>query len=139
MVKILLVGHGAVATALLDTARMVAGPLGDARAIEFPAGMGIEELTDRVRSAIDELRADADERVLILTDVAGGSPSRVALTEALADHAEVVTGVNLPMVIEALFAPITMTLQELVPRIVDAGRAGVRDLGAELSGRGVDA
>jgi mannose/fructose/sorbose-specific phosphotransferase system IIA component len=139
MIKIILVGHGGVAAAMLETARMLVGPLGDARTIDFPAGVGVEELADRVRNAIDELQARGDERVLILTDVAGGSPSRVALTEALADRAEVVTGVNLPMVIEALFGCSTMTMQDLVPRIVDAGRAGVRDLGADLSGRGVDA
>lgn len=138
MTDIVVVGHGRFAPGLLQTARMIAGPVGTATAVEFPVGTGVDTLTKDLAHAIDTLRAarpdDArDEPVLVLTDVAGGSPSRVALGEALAGRAEVVTGANLPMLLDALFAPVTTTAGELALQVAQSARAGVRNLGVELT------
>lgn len=140
MTQILVVGHGAFATTLLETARMLTGSTGHARAVQFPVGTGVSELTDTVSAAIDALIEERDgdpERVLVLADIAGGSPARVALAEALAGRAEVVTGANLPMLIDALFAPDTTTPDELARQVAGSAQAGIRNMGAEIREGGV--
>jgi mannose/fructose-specific phosphotransferase system component IIA len=140
MTQILVVGHGAFATTLLETARMLTGSTGHARAVQFPVGTGVSELTDTVSAAIDALIEERDgdrERVLVLADIAGGSPARVALGEALAGRAEVVTGANLPMLIDALFAPDTMTPDELARQVAGSAQSGIRNMGAEIREGGV--
>jgi mannose/fructose-specific phosphotransferase system component IIA len=140
MTQILVVGHGAFATTLLETARMLTGSAGHARAVQFPVGTGVSELTDTVSAAIDALIEERDgepERVLVLADIAGGSPARVALGEALAGRAEVVTGANLPMLIDALFAPETITPAELACQVAGSAQSGIRNMGAEIREGGV--
>jgi mannose/fructose-specific phosphotransferase system component IIA len=140
MTQILVVGHGAFATTLLETARMLTGSTGHARAVQFPVGTGVSELTDTVSAAIDALIEERDgdrERVLVLADIAGGSPARVALGEALAGRAEVVTGANLPMLIDALFAPDTTTPDELARQVAGSAQSGIRNMGAEIREGGV--
>lgn len=140
MTQILVVGHGAFATTLLETATMLTGSTGRARAVQFPVGTGVPELTATVSAALDELIDERDgqaERVLVLADIAGGSPARVALGEALAGRAEVVTGANLPMLIDALFAPETLTSAELAEQVVGSAQAGIRNMGAEIREGGV--
>lgn len=144
MTQILVVGHGGFATTLLETARMLAGSIGRAEAVDFPVGTGVDALTSRVAAAIDALiveRADdaPPDPVLLLTDVAGGSPSRVALGEALAGRAEVVTGVNLPMLLDALFGADASAPAELAVRVAASAQAGIRNLGSEVRGQGVSA
>ncbi|BCJ30863.1 PTS fructose transporter subunit IIA [Actinocatenispora sera] len=144
MTQILVVGHGDFATTLVETARMLTGTAGRAVAVPFPVGTGVDELTAQVSAALDTLvaagGAGADpERVLVLADVAGGSPARVALGEALAGRAEVVTGANLPMLIDALFGAETTPAAELARRVVVSAQAGIRNLGSQIREGGVPA
>ncbi len=137
MTQILVVGHGGLATALLETARMLIGTTGQAQAVSFPVGMGVDELAAQVSSAVDALQADSTAdteatRVLILADVVGGSPARAALGEAVAGRAEVVAGVNLPMVIDALFSADNMGADELARKVMVSAQAGIRNLGSEI-------
>ena len=144
MTQILVVGHGRFATTLLETARMLTGTTGHALAVQFPVGTGVDELTAQVSAALDTLIADRGEnagagQVLVLADVAGGSPARVALGEALAGRAEVVSGANLPMLIDALFGAETTEPAELARRVIASAQAGIRNLASEIRGGGVPA
>ncbi|MGI5213448.1 hypothetical protein [Plantactinospora sp. CA-290183] len=73
----------------------------------------------------------------MLTDLAGGTPARVAATLAAAGRAEVVTGVNLPMLVEVLLADPAQPTSQLAAVAVRAGQDGVRDLGQTLRDQGV--
>lgn len=142
MTQILVVGHGGFATTLLETARMLIGTTGSAQAVEFPVGTGVDDLTAHVSAAVDSLNTERGvdaEPVLILVDVAGGSPARVGLGEALAGRAEVVSGANVPMLIEALFGAATTPAAELARRVAASAQAGIRNLGSEIRGEGVPA
>ncbi len=130
MTTIVVTGHGSFATSLVETARMIVGSTENVQAVDFPVGSGVEELTERVGAAIDRANpAGEPGRVLILADVLGGSPARVALTEAAAGRADVVTGVNLPMLIDLALSAGTATAPELAARAVTAGQDGIRDAG----------
>jgi mannose/fructose/sorbose-specific phosphotransferase system IIA component len=144
MTQILLVGHGDFAKNLLETAQMLTGPNDRALAVQFPVGTGVEELTARVAAAVDTLSAKRDEsgsaeQVLVLADVMGGSPARVALGEVLAGRAEVVTGANLPMLIEALAGAKKTAPADLARKVVASAQSGIRHFGSELRERGVSA
>ncbi|MEE6262859.1 PTS sugar transporter subunit IIA [Plantactinospora sonchi] len=136
MTLLLVSCHGGLATALVDTARMIVGDAGDAVPVAFTPGMGPDDLTEAIEAA---LRSEAaDEPVpLILTDLAGGTPARVAATIAAAGRAEVVTGVNLPMLVEVLLADPAQPASQLAAVAVRAGQDGVRDLGQTLRDQGV--
>ena len=144
MTQILLVGHGDYAKTLLETAQMLTGASDRALAIQFPVGTGVEDLSAQVAAAIDTLAAKRDEngmseQVLVLADVVGGSPARVALGEVLAGRAEVVTGANLPMLIEALAGARKTAPADLARKVVASAQSGIRHFGSDLREGGVSA
>lgn len=96
MVGVVVATHGRLAEELLRTAEEVCGKLDQCRAVSIgPAGM--EDARALLAAAIREV--DAGEGVLVLTDMFGGTPANLALT-FLDERLEVVTGVNLPMLMK---------------------------------------
>lgn len=135
--SVLVTGHGAFASSLLATAEMIIGPADHARAVDFPVGNSVEVLTAHVSGVINDLLADDPTReIVILSDVAGGSPSRVALMQAAAGRAHAITGTNLPLLIDALIASRTTAAPDLMTRLVTVGKDGIKDLTALVSDQG---
>lgn len=100
MVGLVIASHGDLAEALIRTAEGIVGPLPQARAVKVDAGASLEDCRAQVKDAIRSV--DTGDGVLILTDVFGGTPSNLSLTclEDPAPRIEVVTGVNLPMLLK---------------------------------------
>lgn len=97
---VLVVTHGPLATALLETASMLVADLSRITAIEFHPGEGPEDLAANVEQALADLGPGP---VLSLVDLPGGTPARVLGTAAAEGKpVEIVTGVNLPMLLEVL-------------------------------------
>ncbi|GHJ41908.1 PTS N-acetylgalactosamine transporter subunit IIA [Streptomyces sp. TS71-3] len=136
MSLVLVVCHGDLAPALVDTARMIVGDAGRVTPVRFTPGMGPDELTEAVEAT---LRSEADGPVppLILTDLVGGTPARIAATMTAAGRAETVAGVNLSMLVEVLLADAAQPAAELAAIAVRAGSDGVQDLGRTLRDQGV--
>lgn len=97
MVGLVVATHGQLAEELLRTAAGIVGPLDRCEAISISAGSSMEEARGRLGEAIQ--RVDGGQGVLVLTDMFGGTPANLALT-FLDDRIEVVTGVNLPMIVK---------------------------------------
>ncbi len=97
MVGLVVAAHGLLAEELLRTASGIVGPLEKCEALSIAAGSSMDEARDRLGQAIG--RVDDGQGVLILTDMFGGTPANLALT-FLDDRIEVVTGVNLPMILK---------------------------------------
>jgi mannose PTS system EIIA component len=133
MVGVVIATHGKLAEELIRTAEGVIGALPQVR------GVGIEakdpEVRDRIRSAIREL--DAGEGVLLLTDLLGGSPTNLCLSFLADDHpVEVVTGVNLPMVIKlASVRAAGRPLPEMAKDLADAGQKSIGHASELLRGK----
>jgi len=89
--------HGHLAEELLRTAEGIVGPLERCEAVSVGAGTSMDEARTQLGEAVR--RVDAGEGVLVLTDMFGGSPANLALT-FLDEKVEVVTGVNLPMIMK---------------------------------------
>jgi len=98
MVGLVVATHGALAEALLETAAGIVGPVERAAAVSVDARTSVDEARARLATAIHKVGADG-EGVLVLTDMFGGTPANLALT-FLEEQIEVVTGVNLPMLMK---------------------------------------
>jgi len=97
MVGLVVATHGHLAEELLRTAEGIVGPLERCEAVSVGAGTSMDEARTQLGEAVR--RVDKGEGVLVLTDMFGGSPANLALT-FLDEKVEVVTGVNLPMIMK---------------------------------------
>ena len=97
MVGFVVATHGGLAEELLRTAEGIVGRLEQSEAVSIGASSSMEDCRTRLGDAVK--RVDTGEGVLVLTDMFGGTPANLALT-FLDEKLEVVTGVNLPMVLK---------------------------------------
>ena len=105
MVGLLITGHGHFATGLGSSLRLITGDTENIVYVDFEENHSTDTLTENLNKALDELK-DCDG-VLVLSDLAGGSPfkSAVECKVARPDQAiEVLAGSNLPMLIEGSMA-----------------------------------
>lgn len=122
--KLLLVSHGTFATGLLESYVMIAGENSDISAICLTDD-GIGDFSKRLQ---DFVQMHLDEGLLILCDIKGGTPFNEAYREFLANpqQVKVVTGMNLPMLIETGVALQSgRKLEELFELAVNTGRTSV--------------
>jgi PTS system mannose-specific IIA component len=103
MIGTLILTHGGLARELLSAAQVIAGPLPAFEALALDWNERFEEARERVRGAI--ARLDQGQGVLILTDMFGSTPSNVATSFLDSGRVEVLTGVNLPMVMRLACLP----------------------------------
>jgi mannose PTS system EIIA component len=97
MVGLVVATHGQLAEELVRTAAVIVGPLERCEGVSITAGASMEDARKRLGEAIE--RVDEGQGVLVLTDMFGGTPANLALT-FLEERIEVVTGVNLPMMLK---------------------------------------
>jgi len=113
MVAVIVAAHGHLAEGLIASSAMIAGPQEDLVAVTFDPSEGPDDLLAKYAAAVEK---SSSEHYLILVDLLGGSPYNAAARfAAQREDADVVTGVNLPMLIEVLGRRmIGGTLPELV-------------------------
>ena len=97
MVRTLILTHGGLARELVEAAEMILGQQPSFLAVSLSWSDTIEESTDKTRQALASF--EGDDGVLILTDMYGGTPYNVAASFHEPGEIEVVSGVNLPMVV----------------------------------------
>jgi PTS system mannose-specific IIA component len=97
MVGLVVATHGRLAEELLRTAEGIVGPLEQCAWVSVAADVSMDEARARLGEAVR--RVDTGDGVLVLTDMFGGTPANLALT-FLDEKVEVVTGVNLPMIVK---------------------------------------
>lgn len=131
-VGIIVVAHADYGSVLLRTAEFILGPLSDCTSISVDIGQEVPETIRRLKEAAGRL--DKGAGVIILTDMFGGTPTNLALSLLSSHNVEVVTGVNLPMVLK-VFTSRTTPLQELAKAACDAGIKGIVVPGAMLKSR----
>ncbi len=97
-VGVVVVTHGQLATELLNAAEMIVGDLPQFAAVSIGWHDDVEVAREEIARAIEHVRRD--QGVLILTDMFGGTPANLGVTFLDANSVEVITGVNLPMLIK---------------------------------------
>jgi PTS system mannose-specific IIA component len=90
--------HGQLATELVNAAEMIVGEISHITAVSIGWHDDVEVAREMVRQAIE--RVNTGHGVLLLTDMFGGTPTNIAATFLGAAPVEIVTGVNLPMILK---------------------------------------
>ncbi|MBA3806711.1 MAG: PTS sugar transporter subunit IIA [Acidobacteria bacterium] len=118
-----IVTHGYLANELLAAAEMIVGPVSHITSVSI----GWHDDVDAARNEIERAIARVSEErgVLIMTDMFGGTPTNIAAMFLAEDEVEVVTGVNLPMVVKLAIQSGEETLAEVARRVRDQGREGI--------------
>jgi PTS system mannose-specific IIA component len=99
-IGVVVVTHVDYGRAMLDAAATILGTLEDCVSIDVDIKQGPEEMVKRIEAAADSV--DNGAGVLILTDMFGGTPTNVSLSLLGSRQVEVITGVNLPMLLKVL-------------------------------------
>src|SRR5439155_665056 len=98
MIGGLIVTHGRLAIELLNAAEMIVGEIHHVAAVSLGWHDDVDTAAVMIQKALE--RVQSPDGVLILTDMFGGTPTNIASTLLDAGKVEVVTGVNLPMLIK---------------------------------------
>jgi PTS system mannose-specific IIA component len=123
MLGVVVVTHGQLATELLNAAEMIVGELPRFAAVSIGWHDDVEQARGEIEQAI--ARLDASDGVILLTDMFGGTPSNLAMSLLEDGRIEVVTGVNLPMLIKLANLREMVGVQEVARRIREDGRNGI--------------
>nr|WP_277989403.1 PTS sugar transporter subunit IIA [Enterococcus hulanensis] len=132
---ILVVTHGEMATGLMDSLSLIMGEQEDYQTLGLKHGDDIVEFSEKIQAGICEL--DQGEGVLVLVDLFSASPYNQAAMSfnKLKDHKyRLVSGVNLPMLIEAFNQRmIGADLETMYQAAMNAGKDGIKEFLEEMA------
>ncbi len=123
MIGVVVVTHGQLATELVNAAETIVGDLPQFAAVSIGWHDDVEDAREEMRQAIQ--RVQGPEGVLLLTDMFGGTPANVGLTFLESNKVEVITGVNLPMLIKLASLSPTSDLLTAAREMRDTGRNAI--------------
>lgn len=133
MVGIILASHGEFAKGIMQSGSMIFGEQENIRAVTLMPSEGPDDFREKLKEAIASL--DNQDQVLFLVDLWGGTPFNQANTlfEENKDKWAIVAGMNLPMLIEAYGARLSMeSSQEIAAHILGCAKDGVKVKPEEL-------
>ncbi len=119
MIGLVIVGHGDYPDALLHAAESVLAGTTQMKALSLQPDADPAGFTEKIEKAVMDV--DAGEGVIIMTDMMGGAPTNAALAMLNHSGVEVVTGVNLPMLLKLSFIK-GKTVSEAARFLVEYGR-----------------
>jgi PTS system mannose-specific IIA component len=124
LVGVVVVTHGQLAAELLNAAEMIVGELPQFTAVSI----GWHDDVEMAREAIDRAirKVDTDHGVLVLTDMFGGTPTNLGLSFLEAGRVEVITGVNLPILIKLAKFHDSQNIQAIAHAMCEHGRMAIR-------------
>ena len=123
MIGVVVVTHGHLATELVNAAEAIVGDLPTFTAVSIGWHEDVQDAREAIAAAI--ARVQGPEGVLIATDMFGGTPSNLGITFLEANKVEVVTGVNLPMLIKAANLREEQNLTEVARSLREHGKNAI--------------
>jgi PTS system mannose-specific IIA component len=123
VIGVVVVTHGQLANELVNAAEMIVGDLPQFAAVSIGWHDEVNDARADIEAAI--ARVQGDSGVLILTDMFGGTPSNLGLTFLEANRVEVITGVNLPMLIKLASLRGSQDLQSAAREMREHGRNAI--------------
>ena len=123
MIGVLIVTHGNLGAELIKAAELIKGSLEGIVPVSVDQTKGVEEVKKEITSALKKL--DKGKGVLVLTDLFGGTPSNISLSFMKPGKVEVLTGVNLPMLLKIQDKRSDMDLNDFSHYIKDYGRKNI--------------
>ena len=129
MIGLLLVAHAGVAGELLAAAEMIVGKLELAEAVGIGKDASAVAVMASIKEAVARVSGDG---AIIMTDMFGGTPSNMSISFLEEGRVEVLTGVNLPMLIRFTQERGRSTVGDLALKLKDSGREGISVAGDYL-------
>jgi PTS system mannose-specific IIA component len=123
MIGALVVTHGHLGQELVAAAEMIVGDISHIKAVSIGWHDDVNDTRKDIEHRITEV--DSGGGVLILTDMFGGTPSNIALSFHDPGKIDVLTGVNLPMIIKIAGQKEGDTLEALARMVRDQGRSSI--------------
>ena len=122
-VGVVVVTHGQLAIELVNAAEAIVGDLSHVQAVSIGWHDDVDEAREAIGQAIARVATAAG--TLVLTDMFGGTPSNLAVTFLVPDRVEVVTGVNLPMLLKLATLRQADNLREVARVVREHGQSAV--------------
>ncbi|HBG08337.1 MAG: PTS sugar transporter [Geobacteraceae bacterium GWC2_58_44] len=129
MIGLLLVAHAGVAKELVAAAEMIVGKLELAEAVGIAPDASAATVMESIKEAVARV---SGEGAIIMTDMFGGTPSNMSISFLEEGRVEVLTGVNLPMLIRFTQERGRCSVSELALKLKDSGREGISVAGDYL-------
>ncbi len=131
LVGALVVTHGQLGQELVSAAQAIVGEISHMAAVSIGWNDDVNESKKKIEQGVSEV--DQGKGVIILTDMFGGTPSNLSLPLLKRNELEIVTGVNLPMVIKLANQSGADSLSELVSKVKKQGQSHI-SIASELLG-----
>ena len=132
MIGLVLVTHGCLATEFRAALEHVVGPQKQIETVTIGPDDDVEQRRKDIIEAVK--RADAGDGVVILTDMFGGTPSNLAISVMKSVEAEVIAGVNLPMLVKLARVRGDLDIRAAVSTAAEAGRKYINVASESLGG-----
>jgi len=123
MIGVVVVTHGQLAIELVNAAEMIVGDLPQFTPVSIGWHDDVNNAREDIAQAIERVRGA--EGVLVLTDMFGGTPSNLGMTFLETNQIEVITGVNLPMLIKLASLRSSQDLLAVAREMRDHGRSAI--------------
>ena len=126
MIKTIIVTHHTLADYLIETAEVIVGQSDNLTGVSISKNGDIEAVRRRLVELIKEFQKEG-KRVLILTDMFGGTPSNISLALYEPEKVEIVSGVNLPIVLKLAggIKDESKSLKEIAADVTEYGRKNI--------------
>jgi PTS system mannose-specific IIA component len=123
MIGVVVVTHGHLATELVNAAETIVGDLPHFFAVSIGWHEDVQDAREEIAAAIEKVRQPRG--VLLATDMFGGTPANLGITFLEPDKVEIITGVNLPMLIKAASIKDDASLTEIARTLREHGRNAI--------------
>jgi PTS system mannose-specific IIA component len=134
MIGVVIVCHCSLAREFLNTLELIVGPVEGFQAVPIEPQQDVEKIRTEIAGALRKV--DTGEGALILTDMFGGTPSNISLSFLDEERVEVISGVNLPMLIKLASFREGKNLEELASFIKAYGQKNISIASEILRSRG---
>ena len=133
LLPVILVGHGPVAAGMRGAVEMICGEQEAFAVVRLRPEDDVERVAKRLDAALEKLGVQKDGEAVIFADLFGAAPANAAASLLRTrPRLEIVAGMNLPMLLEALLSREGVSARELAEHAIEAGRESVRDVGAVI-------
>ncbi|PIR20169.1 MAG: PTS fructose transporter subunit IIA [Deltaproteobacteria bacterium CG11_big_fil_rev_8_21_14_0_20_47_16] len=123
MIGIVVIAHDSLADALLTTAKKIIPDFENVVALGIDSNAPVEKNRQAIAGAIAQV--DKGDGVLLLTDLFGGTPTNICLSFLSPNKYEVISGVNLPMLLKLASGMQSKPFDEVIPFIQQYGERNI--------------
>jgi PTS system mannose-specific IIA component len=133
MIGGIIVSHGRLSEELLNALTIILGEAPNIEAISIGWYDDVEDSKRKISTSLKNV--DQKSGVVIFTDMFGGTPSNLSFTFQKDGHVEIITGVNLPMLIKFCSLQRSNSLKDVARKVVEQGKKNIHLASALLAGR----